>query len=245
MEALHPAGSKLASALAEALSQQLRVPMEVLFAHVQRRTFLEILAAETVPPCLYYLQAGGRSAGWVQFSPNVFFPMLDCLLGGDGKRSVLPDRGMTYIERHLGRRIIARVADKTGEALGGGADPRLVPAEAPQGTPGQQPFLEISFAVLVADQPGMLRIGLDPTVVRALPVAEGGRPLGIMELTVTSPETPVPAEELTGLAPGDILATEIEADHPVVVRLAGIPKYSGRLGAYEGRRAVTIIEALK
>ncbi|MEI7837778.1 MAG: FliM/FliN family flagellar motor C-terminal domain-containing protein [Planctomycetota bacterium] len=81
---------------------------------------------------------------------------------------------------------------------------------------------------------------MDPQSVRSLPVAEGGRPLGIMELTVTSLETGVPADELTTLAPGDILATEIDAGQDVVVRLAGIPKFVGRLGAYEGRRAVTI-----
>ncbi|MCY2924198.1 MAG: FliM/FliN family flagellar motor switch protein [Planctomycetota bacterium] len=240
METLHPAGSKLAAALAKALGEQLRRPVELLFAHVQRRTFPEVLAAETVPPCLYTLEAAGQSGGWVQVSPSVFFPMLDCLLGGDGTRAGGPERAMTYVERQLGRRIVERIAQAVQQELGGpeGLIPRS--GETPQPPPPGQPFLEISFAVRLGEQAGMLRVAMDPRSVGSLPLPEGGRPLGIMELTVTSLETPVPAEELTALAPGDILATEIDANQDVVVRLAGIPKFVARLGSYEGRRAVTI-----
>ena len=240
METLHPAGSKLAAALAKALGEQLRRPVEFLFAHIQRRTFPEVLAAETVPPCLYTLEADEKSGGWVQVSPSVFFPMLDCLLGGDGTRTAVPQRAMTYVERQLGRRIIERIAQAVQQELGGPG--RMPPrsGEALQPPPPGQPFLEISFAVRLGEQAGMLRVAIDPRTVASLPLLEGGRPLGIMELTVTSLETPVPAEELTALAPGDILATEIDAAQDVVVRLAGIPKFVGRLGSYEGRRAVTI-----
>lgn len=245
MEALHPAGSKLAAALAEALAQQVHAAVEVRFAHVQRRTFLEILTAEGVPPCLYYLQAAGQCAGWVQFSSNVFLPMLDCLLGGDGRHVPASPRAMTYVERRLGRRLIAAAAAQVSRLLGGPDSPPLTPGEPPASPPGPQPFIEISFTVLAVDQPGMLRIGLDSALVRALPLVETARPLGIMELSVTSPETAIPADELASLAPGDILATDIDADAPVVIRLAGIPKYSARLGSYEGRRAVTVIGRLK
>lgn len=240
MEALHPVGSKLAAALAGALGDQLHQKPELLFAHIQRRTFPEVLAAETVPPCLYTLEVDGRCGGWVQVSPDVFFPMLDCLLGGDGTGMGGPERAMTYVERQLGRRIVARIAEAIQQSLGSPGGASLRPGEAPEPPPPGQPFLEISFAVRLAGQAGMLRVAMDPRAVPSLPTAEGGRPMGIMELTVTSPETGVPADELEALAPGDILATEIDASQDVVVRLAGIPKFVGRLGAYEGRRAVTI-----
>jgi flagellar motor switch protein FliM len=240
MEALHPTGSKLAAALAAALGEPLRHPVELLFAHIQRRTFPEVLAAETVPPCLYILAGEGKSGGWVQISPSIFFPMIDCLLGGDGTGMTGSERAMTYVERQLGRRIVARIAETVQQELGVPGCPPLHPSEAPEPPPPGQPFLEISFAVRLGEQAGMLRVAMDPQSVRSLPVAEGGRPLGIMELTVTSLETGVPADELATLAPGDILATEIDAGQDVVVRLAGIPKFVGRLGAYEGRRAVTI-----
>lgn len=240
MESLHPAGAKLASALASSLAEPLRRPVELLFAHIQRRTFPEVLAAETVPPCLYTLEADGKSGGWVQVSPSVFFPMLDCLLGGDGTRTPGLERAMTYVERQLGRRIVERIIQAVEQELG---SPGRLPPPSGDGSPPPppgQPFLEISFAVRLGEQVGMLRVAMDPRGIRSLPVAEVGRPMGIMEMTVTSLETGVPAEELEALAPGDILATEIDATRDVVVRLAGIPKFIGRLGAYEGRRAVTI-----
>ncbi|MFW6062528.1 MAG: FliM/FliN family flagellar motor C-terminal domain-containing protein, partial [Planctomycetota bacterium] len=66
----------------------------------------------------------------------------------------------------------------------------------------------------------------------------------VVDLTAAVEGIDLTARELRQLAPGDIVATEAKPDDEVILRVAGIPKYAGRLGSLNGHRAVTITRTL-
>ena len=54
----------------------------------------------------------------------------------------------------------------------------------------------------------------------------------------------IAAQELAGLAAGDIIATDTPADGEVILRIGGIPKFAAKLALADGRRALTITRRL-
>lgn len=238
-EAIEPLRSKFPGALTVAIAKLLGAPVSTRFVRLRHTTQTEAAAAQPSPGCLYYLQAGDEPAGWFYIEPSVFFPMLDWLLGGGGQAAYVPERAMTGIERRIGRRIGVTVVENLNAALTLQADALWTLCEAPGDALSDRPVAEAGFAVLVGPHSGAMRICLYPELLpRRPPTARQAR--GPVELSVTLPETTASAAELAGLAPGDILTSETGVEDPVIVRLAGIPTHLGRLGAYQGHRAITI-----
>jgi flagellar motor switch protein FliM len=78
----------------------------------------------------------------------------------------------------------------------------------------------------------------------ALPPPAATSGAGPLELTAALEDIAIDERELAGLAPGDIIATEVAADGEVIVRIGGIPKFAARLGTSNGHRALTITRRL-
>ncbi len=66
-----------------------------------------------------------------------------------------------------------------------------------------------------------------------------------VEMGVTLAETPIAADQLADLRVGDIIATETAADSPAVVSIEGIPRFHGRPGVYEGRKAIRLTKPIE
>ena len=202
---------------------------------------------------------------WLEFSPGIAFAVVDSLLGGRQIRPYVPARGLTDIEH----RLVHRAAGLAGRALATSWPTEMTlhvlpPEESYQPTRrGSKPgvtgletsphvdehdpkLLVLVFEVSHRGQDGTLRLAvpteLAPCEPDAPPAAEEG---ALMEVSAALPEFRIDPEELAQLAPGDLLLTECRLDDPVTVRVAGIPKFTGRLGAADGRRAVTISEPLR
>jgi flagellar motor switch protein FliM len=65
-----------------------------------------------------------------------------------------------------------------------------------------------------------------------------------VQLTVHLAKTKIGATELAGLGIGDILATDTSVASPLTLSLDGVPRFLGRPGAFQGRKAIQIEAAI-
>ena len=65
-----------------------------------------------------------------------------------------------------------------------------------------------------------------------------------MEVVVELAETKITTGDLIGLRVGDIITTEKDVNTPIVISVEGLPKFHARAGAFKGRKAIRIDEAM-
>jgi flagellar motor switch protein FliM len=182
---------------------------------------------------------GGGGQLWLGLSAGAAYAAVDRLLGGGGEGGHIPERPLTAVERGLMRPLAEAARGSVLEAWpaeGAALAPLRGEARAPGGDEGE---VIAAFTLEMDGRGGAAWLTLPSGALRP-PAADARKPRQSVELSASLPQTPLPVEELTRLAPGDLLATGAEADAEVTVRVAGIPKYVARLGRHGGRRAVTI-----
>ena len=198
--------------------------------------------------------------GMVEITPSIAFPIINCLLGGSSDDLFIPRRPLTAIERRLLARIVERACASLARAWPTPESPRFTPVEpsVSQSAICNLPFgpeltaegrsamlLAVSFELGLDRQAGTMRIALAVDLLPPLasplrPATAAPAGASPLEVTAALDETTIAAGDLARLAPGDILAIDTPIDGEVIIRVAGIPKFVGRLGACNGHRAVTI-----
>lgn len=196
----------------------------------------------------------------LELSPEAAYGLFERQTGSGGGPPYVPDRPLTDIERSLlgPAANVAKVA--LHDAWPDGAPP-LALAEAAEeaGTfSGQRASdaepdasgrkkcqrpasgLRAAFKLSFGAIRGLLWLRL-PRRVFASTGADGRQPV---ELSAELGETTLPREDVERLAVGDLLATGRSTREPVTVRVAGIPRFVGRLGKHNAHRAVTILKRL-
>lgn len=255
-----------AERVARAAGNLLNAPFHARVVCVTPQTDAQFLAGVGAPTCCYALRPPPartdgpperlpQSTGWVELDREFAFVCIDRLLGGAVDQAYLPDRPLTAIERKLLRRVLAVSVEGLHAAWPrqtGGADclsaGRFELAEGwgcrPLAKAAQgQPAVTVRLEVAVSGHVGMMRLCLPATALDGLEMprrAPAVRNAGPMELSVALPDIVACADEVRGLAPGDIITTDTPVDGEAVVRVAGIPKFAARLGASGGKRAVTL-----
>jgi len=259
--AMRSLAEDFAQDFAAALSLALKCPVRGRFSGLSQLSWEEFLGSIQDPTyCFAVSTLPERSAGQgglaknlsgsLEISPSIAFSAVDRLLGGSSSGASVPERPLTAIERRLLRRVLDAAA--AGSARTSSPAPaRLVPALndsswLPRGSGAGQAVIATTFDVVLGGRVGTVRICLAVAAGAgaAIPRPLGRPSAGPLQLSVTTGETEIPPEELSGLAPGDILTTQAPADGEVIVRAAGIPKFGARLGACGGHRAVTITRRL-
>lgn len=250
----------LADDLADSLSTLLRTPVTVHARGAERCDWAQFRRAVSEPTCCFPLAGDdGRLTAWVEIPAPLAFAFCARMLGGaggaEGGEREIPDRPLTPIER----RVLGRVVDTVAACLAT-ASPQLrrpdgqgdstapapdEPAAVFRLSAGMQPHAgPLRICLLCRALPGELQPSANVAGqyhAIQVPAASGDSPL---ELSVALDECAVDPDELAGLSRGDILVTDTDADGEVIVRVAGIPKFGGRLGTAEGKRAVRITRKL-
>ena len=256
-----PAVEDAAAALGEAVAERfaagagslLNAPFHARVAGVAPQTLGEFLSGVRAPTCCNGLRLGGAApAGWVDLDREFAFVCIDRLLGGPVDQAYLPDRPLTAIERTLLRRVLSLFAESLRAAWPDGAVGPVELAEGwgcrpPEGPMEAQAVVTVRFEVALSAQVGLMRLCVVISALEGLPLprrVSSTTNAGPMELCVDLPEIRAAADELAGLAPGDIITTDTPVDGEVVVRLAGIPAFGARLGVSGVRRAVTLTRKL-
>jgi flagellar motor switch protein FliM len=197
-----------------------------------------------------------------ELSAELCFALFERLMGGAGEDFDVPARPLTGVERKVfGRAARAAVAALRDAWPADDDFPPLAPMEAPGSADGAGAADEewvATFAVDVGGRPGALRLclphdlgGMAAVVPRHVDAHGGTRrppchpaPRRPLDLVAALPDIELSREQLGALEPGDLLATGLPPDAEVVVSVAGIPRFTARLGKHNGRRAVTITRKL-
>jgi len=251
LRALH---ERMAAELCTALSTLLRSTVEVHPAGVEQLSYGQFIAGLAAPTCFNVLKAAPLNECFVlDVELSILYPMIDRLLGGGQENEPSPRRPLSDIELPLAARLVRLfleplrhawrdVADLEIEIFRVENNPRLS-----RTLPSDERIASVGFQLTLGDRQGMLRLGLPCRAIerldaerRAASPEDATASDLLVEVGVTVATTHITAGELTDLRVGDILVTETNAENPLVVSVAGQPKFLATAGAHRGRKAVRI-----
>ena len=265
--------TQLHEGFARNLTHSLGAYLRVVFAtalvsaeHLSYREFLQripettYLASSRLEPMGVY--------GAVQLDLKVAFPIIDLLLGGEGK-SIAATREITEIEEQIldsVARIICRELGKAWQAvsLQANFEERLEPGEAQRLMPPDEKTLSLSFEVTMPDVRGGLNLAVPATVSNALlrKISTGWshrRPRGgidsrrrmmrrlldcPLELNLAANQIRVPVSTLAALAPGQVLAFARPAAEPASLMIAGSEMFHAAPARCGTSRAAKILHSI-
>ena len=261
-----------ARSVSSSLSTYLRSLLEVQLTSVEQLTYGEFMFSIPPPSTLGIFEMAPLKGGAVlDINPHLVFPMIDRILGGPGRASIIV-RELTEIERALVSRVLRKILVDLQQAWTqvGRFETRLLNLESnPQfvqlASPNEVAIL-VSFDVRVGEVEGVMSVCfpfamLEPVLPKlmtqrwfaATPAADSGAVSHEIEsnLRATSmdvravlPAIPVSISDLTHLEPGDVLPLPWGDSMDVIVEVGGSPRFAGRAGRRQRKRAVEITAAL-
>jgi flagellar motor switch protein FliM len=239
-----------ARSLTHALGAYLRVVFAAALVSAEHLTYREFL--ERIPETTYLasckLEPMGVT-GAVQLDLKVAFPIVDLLLGGEGK-VIAATREITEIEEQIVEsvaRIVCRELARAWQAvnLEVGFEKRLETGEAQRLLLPNEKILSLSFEITMLEVRGGLNLAVPVSVSHALlrkisAESSDRRPRGhsewrerlkgrlldcpfSAELGVDGLQAPV--SELSQLAPGQVLALGRSAARSAALRVAGVEMF--------------------
>jgi flagellar motor switch protein FliM len=259
---------------AAALSALLRSIVEVKLTSVDQLTYSEFVFSLENPTCFNVLKAEPLEGNLIlDINPSILYPIIDRLLGGGSERGSLARRPLTEIELRLASRITRLFLDELRHAWENVLDLKLEVVQVEsnpqlvQIVPPNEVVVLVSFELTIGDIRGMMnlcipynsieRIGAKLTANswsaygsrQATP--ESMKQIGdtictaLVELDVRLAQTRIGTAELLGLRVGDIITTEKDVHQPLVVSVAGLPKFHARAGVFKGRKAIRVEDAIE
>jgi flagellar motor switch protein FliM len=257
-----------------ALSAMVRAIVEVKLISVDQLTYSEFVFSLENPTCFNLLKADPLDGHIIlDLNPSIVFPIIDRLLGG-GRAPLqnVPRRPLTEIELRLASRITERAIDALRNAWSSVCDLSLKVAQVEsnpqlvQIVPPNEVIVLISFEIALGEMRGIMNLCLPFNTIEPLAgklsantwssytqkQADRRQTLNLetgvsntrVEMVVNLASTRLTAEELMGLAVGDVIVTENDHHLPLEVCVEGRPRYSGFAGLAKGYKAVRIGKAI-
>lgn len=263
LEAVHEV---FARQVGSVLSHRLRSVVTVAHFSTDQITYGDYLRSIPTPSVIATVDMNPLpGVAMLEMTTSLAFSFVDRVLGGRGSSS--PQRGPTEIESALISELMTSVVESFSEALEPVEDvqpvlrsvefnPRFV-----QVVPPTDMILLLSYSVTLAGgAEGILSVcypfrTVEPALDRLESKIriEGRRvddgEVGPLHELVPDVEVPlvfslessrIPAGELFGLAPGDVIRTAHRVDQPIVGRIGGARVLQARLGRKSRRMAVQI-----
>jgi flagellar motor switch protein FliM len=271
VRAIHLLHDTFVRNLVSSLSAYLRSYLTVNLVSVEQLSYAEFLDGLPSPTCMVSLGLTPYDGnGVLELNPSLVFPILEMLLGGNGKSSAAIQRDITEIEQKLLDglfRIILHdlreawkavtCVDFTIESME--TEPQLLHILAPN-----EAVVSIGIEVRIGDTVGMMNIAMPSIVIKMMrqkfdqqwsvrkthaSVAEQARMLRLLrpsnlalEVRLESPTLSV--RDLLALSEGSLLVFDYPVDRSVEVLVNGTRKYSARVvGA--GKRRGCVIEQIR
>jgi flagellar motor switch protein FliM len=269
LQSMHESFARLFTA---SLSTMLRGLVEVELKSVEQVTYGEFIMSLSPPNCLVVFNMEPLKGGAaLEMSANILFRFIDRLLGGSG---VLPVRlrEFTEVEQVLVERISMRAMMDLQQAWQHAGtfgfrvahletNPQFVQLTSPN-----EIVIVITFDVTVGEEHGQMTLVfphllLEPVMPklntrrnfaalqRPLSPEEGeGLQENLLRVGMTVrgvlAEVPISVRELLELKPGQVFSLGKRATAPAVVELEGVPRFMGRLGTLNRRRALQVVSVV-
>lgn len=250
---------RFAAGLQSFLSSRLRAPTDVTVASVEQATFAEFLLA-LINPCACFVVDLGDPAGFqgaIDLSSDFSFYLVDRLFGGPGEVRDMR-RALTPLERSVVQSVAERILGILRDAWQDHFPLRLDVAGF-EASPDALQVVGREASVLVANidvrsgqYSGLLTIciplqALEPflqekahgAVVTRRPSAAAPAQRAQLETTVRSarlelsvrfPTIRLPARQVAGLVPGQVIRVGHPVDVPLEVHVNGRRRFLGALG---------------
>jgi flagellar motor switch protein FliM len=268
LQAITQLHESFARNLTHSLGAYLRVVFATTLVSAEHLTYREFL--QRIPETTYLASCRMEPMdvyGALQLDLKVAFPIIDLLLGGEGK-SISATREITEIEEQIldsVARIICRELGPAWQAvsLQANFEERLEPGEAQRLMPPEEKILTLSFEVTMPDVRGGLNLAVPATVSNALlrKIAIGWnhrRPRAgtdsrrrmmnrlldcPLALELAANHLRVPVSTLAALAPGQVLAFAQPAAAPASLMVAGCEMFRAVPASRGASRAAKILKA--
>ena len=258
----------LAHGLSSSLPLFLRAVCEVNLISVEQQPFGEYVRGLSEPTNIFSIEVDSLPGAFsIEMNSSIAFPIVDRMLGGDGKE-LKEMRAATELELKILESFLSIVLDNYQEAwkpiiefenriVGRETRPRLVQIVAPN-----EIGAVIVYQIQVGDAQGSISICLPVVMLES--VIEKFNPstyssnkenvpeetfallkkLSSMDFEVTAEMEKVPAAvaDLMDLSVGDVLRTNHRTDKPVGISIGGVRKFGAAIVANEGRMLAQIVE---
>jgi flagellar motor switch protein FliM len=252
------------------LSALLRTIVESKLISVDQLTYSEFVYSLEIPTCFNLLRPVPLEGNWIlDFSPSILYPIIDRMLGGTASSDSMLKRPLSEIELRLTSRITNVFLRELSAAWSNTitldfelerveSNPQLV-----QIVPPNEVVILVSFDLIMGKSRGMLnlcipfntleRIGSKLTnnswigyaSSKSNPAAQrqiqGLLGESRVELVVSLAQSTIRAIDLFNLQVGDIVTTEKDCHDPLEIKVAGVGKFTGKPGAFKGRKAVEVL----
>ncbi len=258
----------LARRLAASLGAYLRTSVTISLASVEQRTFAEFLGCLPTPTCIAHVAVKPMDGNAVlEINPSLVMPMLDIVLGGDGKHPADQSKELTEIERSVMETIFRLVLHDLRDAWSSVGEvsfevddtetqPQLVQILAPN-----EAVLAIGFEIQVDDAHGRMNFGVPSVMVKMMgqkleqqwsvkKQSGDARPTRHMKSLLREVTVPLEARvsggsmtirDVLDLAPDDILSLGTPVTRPADVLVSGMAKFTARVVNVGLRRAVQVL----
>ena len=250
------------------LSAYLRAFVEVTLASVEQMSYSEFI--KVLPDPTLFSSIGMRPLDAnmaLELNPNLVYPMIDMLLGGPGNVMV-EARNLTEIEMHIIEGVINLAMRDLREAWrpimeleffleGSGTKPQMF-----QIVSGGETVVTIGLDIKVGENSGTMNICIPSRMLKVIRSrfdqqwnirrqrvagSETEKLLGLIrtaELPVSGimRESNLTVDDLLKISPGDVIQLNKPMSEPVLLCVAGIPKFVGHVVMRRGKRAFEIVE---
>ncbi len=273
MRAIQTMHETFARNFGAAASGFLRSIVEVRVSKVEQVTYAEFISSVPNPTSFSLVNCPPLNGHiCLEVSPLTIYPIIDRLLGGNGKELFIPQRPPTLIEQRLVQKILFRGMQALQEAwasvlkiefaLGDmESNPQLV-----QIVPPNEVVVAIGFEVRLGNRAGTMNLCIPSNTIEPIldklsaqnwtvsrsreeQVKWGERiqrelAASKIDLQATLAETTMTLQELRSLEPGDLILTGKSASDPLVLEVEGRPKFLAAMGQSRGMRALRITRAV-
>jgi flagellar motor switch protein FliM len=266
LRSIHLLHDNFARNLDSSLSGYLRAYVIVNLVSVEQLSFAEFTQCLPSPTVLVSLGMKPFDGNAVmELNPSLVFPLLEMLLGGNGKGVAL-SRETTEIEQSILDtlfRIILHdlslawqvVANLTFSVEGRETEPQLLQILAPN-----EAVVSIGLEIRVGDNTGLMNIGMPSIIIKMLrhkfdqqwsvrktdsTVAEQTRMLNLLKPTNLNLDarlegSTLRVQDLLSIEPGHILNFDHPLDRPIRLSVNGQNKYEGQLVATRNKKCFQV-----
>jgi flagellar motor switch protein FliM len=263
LRAIHQLHDNFVRNLVSSLSAYLRSYLVINLVSVEQLSYSEFLECLPSPTCIASLGLKPYDGNAVlELNSSLIFPILEILLGGDGKLQFNSQREVTEIEQvlldglfrlilrdlHEAWTFVTRI-DFTLETIE--TEPQFLQILAPT-----EAVVAVAIEIRIGDSVGMMNIAMPSIIIKmmrqkfdqqwslrksASTDVEQSRMLDLIQTSNLSSEVTLSGphlllKDLMNLEEGDILSFEFPAGRPLDLRLNGERKYRGEI-VNAGRRA--------